>query len=94
MFLLLFAEMSWLLCGCCQRKDVEDVRELDYSHCSLTVVPSDVFQFERTLEELSLNSNQITQLPKVSVDRYLLSYHQRYSLTNMCSPWKLTEITH
>lgn len=39
---------------------------LDYSHCSLQQVPKEVFSFERTLEELYLDANQIEELPKVS----------------------------
>lgn len=38
---------------------------LDYSHCSLQQVPKEVFNFERTLEELYLDANQIEELPKV-----------------------------
>lgn len=37
---------------------------LDYSHCSLQQVPKEVFSFERTLEELYLDANQIEELPK------------------------------
>lgn len=39
---------------------------LDYRHSSLTDVPGDVFNFERTLEELYTDSNQIRDLPRVS----------------------------
>lgn len=38
---------------------------LDYSHCSLQQVPKEIFSFERTLEELYLDANQIEELPKV-----------------------------
>ena len=49
----------------CLRGEVEDVRTLDFRHCGLQNVPSDVFQLERTLEELFLDSNQIRDLPRV-----------------------------
>jgi len=44
----------------------EDVRTLDYRHCSLNDVPGEVFNCERTLEELLVDSNQIQELPRVS----------------------------
>lgn len=37
---------------------------IDKSHCNLTAVPDDIFRHERTLEELSLEANQIQDLPK------------------------------
>lgn len=40
------------------------MRSLDFSHHALNDVPPDVFAFERTLEELHLNSNRITDLPR------------------------------
>ncbi|XP_013164861.1 PREDICTED: protein lap1 [Papilio xuthus] len=49
---------------CCVRPGVEDVVELDYSHQSLTDVPTDVFVYERTLETLLCQSNRITELPR------------------------------
>lgn len=49
---------------CCVRPGVEDVVELDYSHQSLTDVPSDVFVYERTLETLYCQSNRISELPR------------------------------
>ena len=42
------------------------MRVLDYRHCSLHDVPGEVFNFERTLEELLVDSNQIQDLPRVS----------------------------
>ncbi|XP_021372189.1 erbin-like isoform X3 [Mizuhopecten yessoensis] len=51
-------------CPCLRPQIEEDVRELDYRHCSLTDVPSEVFNFERTLEELFVDSNQIRDLPR------------------------------
>ena len=43
-------------------------RHLDYidkSHCSLTTVPEEILRHAGTLEELSLEGNQLTDLPKV-----------------------------
>lgn len=49
---------------CCVKQGVEDVQELDYSHQSLSDVPTEVFVYERTLEKLLCNSNHITELPR------------------------------
>lgn len=49
---------------CCVRPGVEDIVELDYSHQSLTDVPTEVFVYERTLETLLCHSNRITELPR------------------------------
>ncbi|XP_033738235.1 uncharacterized protein LOC117325849 isoform X2 [Pecten maximus] len=51
-------------CPCLRPQIEDDVRELDYRHCSLSDVPSEVFNFERTLEELFVDSNQIRDLPR------------------------------
>ncbi|KFO53664.1 Leucine-rich repeat-containing protein 7 [Corvus brachyrhynchos] len=48
----------------CFRGEEEIVSVLDYSHCGLQQVPKEVFSFERTLEELYLDANQIEELPK------------------------------
>uniref|UniRef100_A0A8C1QTS1 Erbb2 interacting protein n=1 Tax=Cyprinus carpio TaxID=7962 RepID=A0A8C1QTS1_CYPCA len=48
----------------CLRGEEEPVTSLDYSHCSLEQVPKEVFSFEKTLEELYLDANQIEELPK------------------------------
>lgn len=50
----------------CFRGEEEIVSVLDYSHCGLQQVPKEVFNFERTLEELYLDANQIEELPKVT----------------------------
>ncbi|NXM87456.1 LRRC7 protein, partial [Oenanthe oenanthe] len=50
----------------CFRGEEEIVSVLDYSHCGLQQVPKEVFNFERTLEELYLDANQIEELPKDS----------------------------
>lgn len=58
----------------CFRGEEEIISVLDYSHCSLQQVPKEVFNFERTLEELYLDANQIEELPKVIFDnlKYIL----------------------
>uniref|UniRef100_A0A2K6S4P3 Erbin n=1 Tax=Saimiri boliviensis boliviensis TaxID=39432 RepID=A0A2K6S4P3_SAIBB len=48
----------------CLRGEEEAVTTLDYSHCSLEQVPKEIFNFEKTLEELYLDANQIEELPK------------------------------
>ncbi|XP_036382354.1 erbin-like [Megalops cyprinoides] len=48
----------------CLRGEEEVVTALDYSHCSLEQVPKEIFSFEKTLEELYLDANQIEELPK------------------------------
>ncbi|XP_062870587.1 erbin isoform X2 [Trichomycterus rosablanca] len=48
----------------CLRGEEETVTFLDYSHCSLEQVPKEIFSFEKTLEELYLDANQIEELPK------------------------------
>ena len=44
---------------------------LDYRHCSLDFLPSDVFTAERTLEELRLDANQIRDLPRVNFNELI-----------------------
>ncbi|XP_042638471.1 erbin [Orycteropus afer afer] len=48
----------------CLRGEEETVTTLDYSHCSLEQVPKEIFAYEKTLEELYLDANQIEELPK------------------------------
>ncbi|XP_037657834.1 erbin isoform X3 [Choloepus didactylus] len=48
----------------CLRGEEETITTLDYSHCSLEQVPKEIFTFEKTLEELYLDANQIEELPK------------------------------
>ncbi|XP_063220275.1 protein lap1 isoform X2 [Bacillus rossius redtenbacheri] len=55
--------MSWK-CFDCFRNQVEDVHLLDYQHFMLYDVPIEVFTYERTLEELKLDSNRIRDLPR------------------------------
>lgn len=55
------------LFGCvCFREKEEEISVLDYRHCSLKEVPKDIFNYERTLEELFVDANQIKELPRVS----------------------------
>ena len=54
------------LCACFKPQE-DDVTSLDYRHCSLDFLPSDVFTAERTLEELFLDANQIRDLPRVNL---------------------------
>ncbi|XP_069694249.1 erbin [Periplaneta americana] len=57
--------MSWKLCFCCcNEPEIEDVKILDYRHLMLDDVPSLVFFYERTLEELYLDFNKIKDLPR------------------------------
>lgn len=49
---------------------------LDYSHCSLETVPKEIFSFEKTLQELYLDANQIEELPKVRSHQYLMEVHE------------------
>ncbi|RUS74107.1 hypothetical protein EGW08_018138 [Elysia chlorotica] len=51
-------------CPCLRPKMEQEVRVLDYRHSSLRDVPSEVFNKERTLEELYADSNQIRDLPR------------------------------
>ncbi|XP_032865069.1 erbin isoform X2 [Tyto alba] len=48
----------------CLRGEEETVTTLDYSHCNLEQVPKEILTFEKTLEELYLDANQIEELPK------------------------------
>ena len=60
-------------CPCfCIRVVDEEVKELDYSHACLEDVPAEVFSHERTLESVRLDSNQIRDLPRVSLQSILL----------------------
>eukprot|EP00116_Pleurobrachia_bachei_P019092 sb/3479354/ len=49
-----------LFCGCFVPRTVC----IDKSSSKLYVVPSDIYRYARTLEELDLNNNQINELPK------------------------------
>jgi hypothetical protein len=46
-------------------------RQIDYidrRHCGLTEIPEEIYRYERTLEELLLDFNNIQELPPVSGD--------------------------
>lgn len=58
--------MAALLCMSCLRQEEEEVTELDYRHCSLDDVPNEIFAYERTLETLRLDSNNIRDLPRLA----------------------------
>lgn len=53
-------------CGCSgSRADFEDIYVLNYSHNNLTHVPEEIILHERTLEEVHLDANRLTELPRV-----------------------------
>lgn len=58
----------------CFRGEEEVISVLDYSHCSLQQVPKEIFSFERTLEELYLDANQIEELPKVPLSHMFIFF--------------------
>lgn len=80
----------------CFRGEEEVISVLDYSHCSLQQVPKEIFSFERTLEELYLDANQIEELPKVALMHMftsfyvVLPFYQKYILS--LSPLELLNI--
>ena len=44
-------------------------RQIDYidrRHCSLAIIPEEIYRHERTLEELLLDTNGLQDLPPVS----------------------------
>ena len=54
-------------CGCSSssRVDVEELNILNYAHNNLTHVPEEIILHERALEELYLDANRISELPRV-----------------------------
>ena len=57
--------MAFFSClKCFQKQEEEEVTELDYAHQSLNDVPNEVFAFERTLEKITLDCNNIRDLPR------------------------------
>ncbi|XP_077982023.1 uncharacterized protein LOC144437030 [Glandiceps talaboti] len=51
--------------GCpCFAPQVEEIKELDFRHCNLMFVPEEIYEFEKSLEELYVDSNNIKDLPR------------------------------
>ena len=50
--------------SCLNLFKLQPVSELDFAYCSLEGVPSDIFAYERTLERLHLECNNIRDLPR------------------------------
>lgn len=48
----------------CLRPPTEEIHVLDYRHNSLSDLPTEVFNVERTLEELYVDNNQLRDLPR------------------------------
>ncbi|XP_071490332.1 uncharacterized protein [Diadema antillarum] len=48
----------------CIRLGKETVKTLDFRHCDLHFVPEEIVEYEDTLEELYLDSNDIRELPR------------------------------
>lgn len=51
--------MNWFSCFVCKKKTSEDIRTLDFNRSSLKEVPPEIFNFERTLENLYLDGNKV-----------------------------------
>ena len=57
--------MAFFSClQCFQKEEEEEVTQLDYAHHSLSDVPNEVFVYERTLEKIILDCNNIRDLPR------------------------------
>lgn len=54
--------MNCLSCFSCKKKTLEDVKTLDFNRSSLKEVPPDIFNFERTLENLHLDGNKVYEI--------------------------------
>ncbi|XP_071799629.1 uncharacterized protein [Asterias amurensis] len=48
----------------CIRLQKDIVKTLDFRHCSLSFIPPEVYEYDETLEELCLDSNNIKELPR------------------------------
>ncbi|XP_054764280.2 uncharacterized protein LOC129270962 [Lytechinus pictus] len=48
----------------CVRLGKDIVKTLDFRHCNLRFVPEEIFEYDETLEELFLDSNDIRELPR------------------------------
>ena len=58
------------------------VEYIDRRHWGLTTVPDDVLRYVRSLEELLLDSNQIKDLPRVSVAQKSVEIKLRSRMNN------------
>ena len=57
--------MAFFSClKCFQKEEEVEITQLDYAHHSLNDVPNEVFAYERTLEQLVLDCNNIRDLPR------------------------------
>jgi Leucine-rich repeat (LRR) protein len=57
--------MAFFSClKCFTKAEEEEITELDYAHQSLNDVPNEVFAYERTLEKMVLDCNNIRDLPR------------------------------
>lgn len=52
--------MPWWDCCTCNEVSDNNISVLDFNHLALEEVPDHIFQFERTLEELYLDSNHVS----------------------------------
>lgn len=52
-------------CSRSSKTKLKEVVTLTYSHNNLLHVPEEIILHERTLEELYLDANRITELPRV-----------------------------
>lgn len=75
--------MSTLFKCICSQSKASDVRLLDYRHNGLLEVPGSVFLHERHLEVLHLDSNRISDLPRVSIFIYAITV---YSISSFSIP--------
>ena len=51
-------------CSGNNRNELKEIKILNYSHNNLTYVPEEIILHERSLEELFLDSNRISELPR------------------------------
>lgn len=53
------------MCLCQNGEQVDHVTELDFRNSNLKQVPHEIFQYAQTLTHLQLDSNTLSDLPKV-----------------------------
>ena len=62
-------------CGCSNKiSEFEELNTLNYAHNNLTHVPEEIMLHERTLEELFLDANRISELPRVVLIQFYLIF--------------------